>query len=42
MEGVTEPTGLMLSHLSKLAKNRDEWRKMMFEVTKSRSRLDGT
>ena len=35
MEGVTEPTGLMLLHLGKLAKNRHKWRKMMFEVTKS-------
>ena len=40
MEGITKPTGLMLSRLGELAKNRDEWR--MFEVTKSRSRLDGT
>ena len=37
MESVTEPTGLTLLHLGKLTKNRDEWRKMMFEVTKSHS-----
>ena len=37
MEGVTEPTGLTLSCLGELAKNRDKWRKMMFEVTKGHS-----
>ena len=42
MEGVTESTGLTLSHLGKCAKNRDNWRKMMFEVTKSHSQLEGT
>ena len=42
MEGVTKPTGLTVLHLGKLVKNRDKWRKMMFEVTKSCSQLDGT
>ena len=42
MEGIIEPTGLTLLCLGKLAKNRDGWRKMMFEVTKSHLLLDGT
>ena len=42
VEGIMEPTGLMLLCLGKLAKNRDKWRKMMFEVTKSCSQHDGT
>ena len=42
MEGITEPTGLMLLCLGELAKNREEWRKIMFKVTKSHLQLDGT
>ena len=42
MEGITKPTGLKLSCLGKLAKNRDKWRKIMFEVIKSHPWLDGT
>ena len=42
MEGVTKPTGLVLLHLGKRAKNKDKWRKMMFKVTKSHLQLDGT
>ena len=42
MEDVTKPTGVTLSHLNKPVKNRDKWRKMMCEVTKSHSQPDGT
>ena len=42
MEGITEPTGFTLLCLDELAKNRDKWRKMMFEVTNSHLQLHGT
>ena len=41
LDEITETLGLKLESTLKLATNRNEWRKAVYEVTRSRHRRDG-
>ena len=42
MDGVKEAVGMKLGQLKEEVKNRELWRKVIMEVTRNRTRIDGT
>ena len=42
MDGVKEAVGMKLGQLKEVVKDRKLWRKVIMEVTRSRTRIDGT
>ena len=42
MDGVKEAVGMKLGQLKEVVKDRKLWRKVIMEVTRNRTRIDGT